>query len=339
MALGMPVNSNIPSLNQLRAHGFGSPGKPSTLWQNAQNRPWYQHKVYSEKEPWLYRPTRHWKGTEYLPIAEQLLPSTEVAKLVNQRPLKKLVQEAEESLRQILYHAHRGDERAVRIFATTVRQAVNSLENLAVSQKEKVQSVAIEEPRWPVLISLNPKDINLAKDYVENLHVGEKAITPTKAGQRVDRRNFWTKLAFWATNECEITKHCVPILRYYADNSNAKPSRIEQKIWATPVKATVYRLGEDVIVIADWEEQCAGLSRPITRENFENWWRAVRGFVMEYWNSVPAAYRAALKEIGAGTGRVKKNNSKDQRRYKEDRQRNLAFGSVRQALKSLAGVR
>lgn len=328
-------DADIPSLAQLREWEFGGPVKPhDPPLDGHQIGPKRFHKVYrsSQKELWLYRPTRRWHGKELLPPAEQFRAVAEIAPLLDERPLEQLIEEVEGILKQLLHRAHRGDKRAIRLFTATVRRSVSSLSTLAAQQPEKVRAEAEEEPRWPVLLSRNPQDQAIAESLIHDLHVGEKATTPTRPGQKVDRRNLWTKLASLAVNECEITAKFVPVFEAHAANAGASPQRIKVKVWATSLSATGYDLEEEGIVIADWQKKCVSLSKPITKQNFKDWWQAVKGFVLEYWQTSPEAYASALKYIGDGS--LKKG-----RRYKEDRKRNLALYAVHDALESLLGVR
>jgi hypothetical protein len=307
------VNQN-PSLEQLREAGFAR-----EVGAGCQ-----------------YHPTR-WFGMEYLPKTEQLIPNEQIAAKVDNRTLDELLKEAESILDQIRFRAHLGDERAIHQFAVLVRHAANALETLGQAQPKKVRAAAEQERKWAVVLSLRPKDIELAKGRLRDLGLGQKATPPTGPGQRIDPNNYWTGYANRAIDWCVIAKTFVPILEVHAADAGAVAERRKDKRWRTPAAATVYRISGDCIVIADWQKQCVELSEPITESNIKQWWHVIQSSILEYWYRFPEAYNHALAQIGVGS--VKRAGQKQDRRDKEDRRRNLAIGLIWQALKSLTQVR
>jgi hypothetical protein len=309
----------IPSLAKLREMGCARPlpskGSPE---QAHQVRPGHWRKVYGRQNQqcrWVYMP---------IGIQEKTLkPMTEIAALADKRTLDELTEHGEEALKQLLYRAHTGDERAIFLYAGLLRRAINSLDFLATNQLEKVQAEAERQPRWPVLLSLNPQDIKRAKKHLSRLHVGQKAETPTRPGQRLDLNNFWTVLANEALNVCQTNRVVwVPILLKHA--TGARRERHSQKFWGKKVSATYFYLpgGTDIIIITDWQWQCAKLSEPITTANFKDWWSAIKGCVLEHWRRPHGNYAKALEVVG-------------QPQQEEWRRRSTALDRVKQALESL----
>ena len=319
------------TLEKLRETGFATPiPSPLPLQDFQQIRPGKLRKVYPATQSQnlhLYRPTR-FRGYNFDMPSERLRSPAELSGEVDNHSLEELCSQALNSHRQILIRAVAGDERAMHFFADRVRMSVHCLEILEKAQGEKLRALAEQCPWWPVKLSLNPQDIQIAKHRLRNLSVGQKALTPTRSGQRVDRRSFWTRLAAWAVDECyNITRTVVPMLERHAQSAGAKPNRVKQKLWGTPVQATYYYLPEGVLCIADWEKRCIGLSKPITKENFESWREVVRGFVREFWDSSASGYRAALDLTKTG-----------QQKRTEAERRSMALDRVEQALRSLTRV-
>jgi len=178
---------------------------------------------------------------------------------------------------------------------------------------------------WPVLLSLNPQDINSAMQELKSLGVGTRSPLPSKPGQRVDRRNFWTRLATQALAACAANKRLVPELRDFA--SGAKRERQTREFWPqTRAKATYYYLANgDVVIITDWQSKCVKLSGPISKHNFQKWWDVVKWCVLDYWKNPKGNYAEALKKIG-------------QANEPEWRRRNLAIDRLEQALRSRLGL-
>jgi len=309
---------DIPSLTKLREMGFGARLAPQTQAQNwLQVRPGHQRKIYggpAQKCRWVYMP----KVIE----GEELKSQADIAALADARPLDDLVAQIEADMKQLLIRAHTGDRRAILLCAAIVRRAVRSLERLAIAQPDTVQTVAETHPRWPVLLSLNPQDIKQAKDQLRRLHVGQKAETPTRPGQRLDPHNFWTLLADRALNVCQINRVLVPILEAHCGGTFRE--RKEVKFWGRVVGATYHYLPNrsEVIIIVDWQKQCASLSEQITPANFNAWWDVIKACVLEHWKNPRGNYAEALKTIG-------------QPDKEEWRRRSMALDRVRQALESL----
>ena len=293
----------ISSLAKLREMGFAQ--RLGESW------------VYAPKfmQPIIMQETSPLKRSPLKPLAD-------IAAMVDGRTLDELHRQAKIGLQQLLYRAHTGDERAILLYAAVVRSAVGSMDLLSTSQLGKLRAEAEKQPRWPVLLSLNPQDIKRAKDHLRLLHVGEKADTPTHPGQHLDRRNFWTVLAFEALTTCQINKWLVPILKRHA--VGASRERQTKKFWGTRVGATCYHLRSDtgVIIVTDWQKQCAKLPEPISAVNLKDWWIAIRGCVLEHWWNSRGNYAEALAMIG-------------QKEEEEWRRRGMARDRVKQALESL----
>jgi hypothetical protein len=190
------VRPRFPSLAQLRQDGYAQQEILSPQWQEV--RAGHLRKVYRARSYWTYTPVSiQGKTVKCAP---------DIAKLFDERSLDDLRGQAEETLRQLLYRALAGDSRAVALYAGLLSRGTDSLAFLATQQTEKVQAEAEKQPCWPVLLSLNPQELKWAKNYLRRLHVGEKATTPTRPGQRRDPHNFWTALATEALNVCQANR-------------------------------------------------------------------------------------------------------------------------------------
>lgn len=251
-------------------------------------------------------------------------PVEELAAHLDNRSVDELQESAEDALGQLLLRARCGDEKAIAKLTVTVRNAVGSLQDLASLSPEKMRTQAEMFPRWPVLLSSNPKDARRAETMVKLLAVGTKALTPTKPKQQVDVRSFWTLLAARALEACRINKMLVPALLLHC--GGAEEERLEEMAWSIPIKATLYRLANQAHVhITDWQSQCVKLSEPITGDNRDEWWEVIKLCVLQHWHDSPDAYQSALKKIGFGE-------------EKEYAKRNRAVYAVEQAYRSLVGV-
>jgi hypothetical protein len=178
-------------------------------------------------------------------------PTKKIAALVDKRPLEEVADQVEPLFHQILCRAYTGDAAALRKFAQIVCGAVEALGRLAQFRPAAMKTVAETFPTWPVLLSLNPQEIQRVKDELLRLGVGTKAPAPTRPGQRLDPHNFWTQLAARAFETCRSNKYIVPVLRAHCARTRRKPKT--RKFWKTEAKATIYT-GADgsVIVIPDW---------------------------------------------------------------------------------------
>ncbi|MGA9779316.1 MAG: hypothetical protein ACLPRE_10470 [Limisphaerales bacterium] len=112
-------------------------------------------------------------------------PTEEIAALVDKRPLEELADQIEPLVHQILCRAYTDDAAALRKFAHIVRGAVNALGRLTQFRVAAAKTVAATFPTWPVLLSLNPQEIQRAKDELLCLGVGTQAPAPTRPGQRL----------------------------------------------------------------------------------------------------------------------------------------------------------
>jgi len=279
---------------------------------------------------WFYQP--FYLRPEGTPkSAEAIAPS------VDKRTLAELEDEIQAPIQQLLFRAYAGDASAQHKFARVVSGAVQALGRLATSRGAEMKAVAETFSDWPVMLSLNPQRIRRAKQQLEQLRVGSKGPLPTHSRQKLDPQGFWTELATRALKVVRSNLYLLPALREHT--RGAKKSRATRKFWNTTVNATIYtRSNGDKIIIADWlKVLCPALSEPITAANFPHWWKAVKLTVLDYWKMYLPEYEKALGQIRGGRPRL--DGKKDDRRYKEDRRRNLAIRSIRQALASLTGVR
>jgi hypothetical protein len=256
-----------------------------------------------------------------LQLANKLRPLKEIAVQRNDRTLEQLLNEVGDAIRQLLCRAHCGDQRAIATIFVAIHHAVEALEHLAKNAPKKVRAVAETLPRWPVLLSLNPQEIEHVKRDLKSLGVGTKALTPTRPGQRRDPRNLWTRIADESYAICRRCKHDVPELETVCRGT--KRQRKTVKYWETVAKATYYQLSDGTpVIITDWQKQCKHLSEPITDANFKNWWKVVKLVVLQYWTNPEGNYREALNLIG--------NKDED-----EWRRRGRALERIEQAFRSL----
>jgi hypothetical protein len=255
-----------------------------------------------------------------LKLYEERLSVEEIRGKVDKRPLGELELQIKDAFQQILTRAHTGDDKALGLFFILTRQAVMSFESLVTHELKRTRAVAEQSPNLPVLLSLNPQDIEAAKERARLLNVGARAILPTRTGQRTDRRNHWTKLAIFAFNACMENIQRIPQLELQL--SNAKQRLVTRKLWDFIEHGTKYTLpnGKE-IVIADWQKKCAKLAPPITADNFNHWKNAVKICVLIFWKDSAVEYAKALKIIGdSGT--------------LESSRRHLAMNRTLQAFKS-----
>jgi hypothetical protein len=258
--------------------------------------------------------------------SEKLEPLEKLAGKIDTRSLDELMSEPTYATGQLLLRACCGDEQAIFFFAMRVSEHVYYLETLSKYQPDKVRSLASTYDRWPVLLSLNPQDIQIAMDQIKSLNVGAAAAMPTRTGQKVDRRIYWTRLVQWAIGECMTCGMYVKILERLAAKRKASAKTVETKIWNKSVHATCWYLRDgntyNALVITEWEKHCASLAVPITDRNFNEWWSVVQEFTREALYSSEELYSAALREIG------QTNRPKYERR-------SMALDRVRQTLKSM----
>ena len=254
---------------------------------------------------------------------DELRDKSEIAKRVEKRPLPEVQQQVEHALKQMLYRAHCGDKKAMLQYALVTHAAVESLQTLAKHQPARMWPIAESFSDWPVLLSLNPEDIKDAKHQLKTFGVGTKSPLPTKPGQRVNRRNFWTRLAIQALKSCATNKRVVPALKTLAAGAIRQSKK--DRYWGITVKASLYSLANgDEVIITDWQNKCVKLSGPITKTNFPDWWNVIKSCVLEHWKNPQGNYADALQKAG-GT--------------EEWQQRNRAISQVKQALRSLVGLR
>lgn len=247
-----------------------------------------------------------------------------IARKVSNEPLPELHQQVYAALSQILCRAHMGDVEAIISYDTIARGMVGELNRLIEAQPEKVQTRAETCAHWPVLLSLNPQEIESAKAVLRRLQVGTKAITPTGPSQRLNPNDFWTMLAKDALNACQWNQSVVPSLERFVAGLKGK-QRIEM-FWHVPSRVTIFTLPTgDVITIPRWAKQCVQLSKPLTKDNFSEWWGVLKLCVLHYWYRHRNEYETALGKIG---------------RENEDewRRRNGAITAVRQAFRSCVGL-
>ena len=276
----------------------------------------------AQRGAWLYRP-------EVLRVFGGLKNPKHIAALISDESLDEVLENIHKGIGQLVFRSHAGEkkerERAMELFFILVRTTINNLEQLADFHFAELKSIAERYPEWPVMLSLNPQDISYRLSRLERLKVGRKAVTPTAKGQRVNFRNPWTLLAKRALDVCALNIHLVRKLRGFT--RGAKRERRHFKFFGTPVYGTFYTLeNQDMIGIADWQETCASLAFPITASNFDRWWRAISGCVLGCWHANPGEYKKALSKLEKAHG-------------DETIKRNLAMTYLRQAFRSLVGLR
>ena len=285
--------------------------------------PGHWRKVYRPKQKYFmlrancfqFRDERLWQARS----------SREIAKCVDNRPLPQLRDEVDAAMKQVMIRAATGNEEAIRLLYWHLKFSIKTLEAIEKGEwLKRVRTIAETCPDWPVLLSLNPQVVKHEKERLRILHVGTKAPTPRKSGQRINPRSYWTDLAATAFKACQDIKILLPELKKHC--RGVKRQRRLHKLWGRSIKVSIYNLPPDVIVIADWEEQCARLSLPVTSNNFEPWWNAVQRHVLEYWNNAPDEYNEALRQIG------------QKESQKEYARRNMAEDRIKRAFRSVARV-
>lgn len=251
----------------------------------------------------------------------------EIVAQVDKRTLDELIEQARNAIAQLQCRAYCGDSGAIAKLAFVTRGLVTFLETLAGNCPEKVQAIARTFATWPVNLSFNPQDITRAEELLTRLAVGTNSPTPTRPGQRVDPRNFWTQLAKQAFDACDKNRLIVPWLEGIGRGAHKK--RITNRFWRKSIITTFYTLANgEMVVITDWQKRCVKLSIPITTDNFFAWWDVVKVCVLQHWKITSGhAYEKALAKIS------------DKTAPKEFQKRNLALAQVREAFRSLVGLR
>ncbi len=261
-----------------------------------------------------------------LSLYEERFPVEEIARRVDKRPLRELELQIEDALQEILARAHAGDDDALARYFFIARATVMSFDNLVRHELIRTRAFAEMSPNLPVLLSLNPQDIEAAKERVRLLNVGTKAMMPTRSGQRTDRRNLWTRLAIFAFHACFENARRVPQIE--KNLAGAKPRRVQRKLWGTTEIGTEYTLPDGSwVVIADWQREGgnlagqASLTGQITADNFKHWQSVIKMCVLEFWNRSKDNYDKALKTVGTSG-------------ENESYRRHLAMNRTLQAFKS-----
>jgi hypothetical protein len=252
-------------------------------------------------------------------------PLPEISRLVDHRTLDQLRAQFMDVISQMLNRAHIGDDDALDSFVWLVNRQVDALSDLARCEFTRVQAKAATYPQWPVLLSLNPQDIQRVKQDLEKLNVGSMATIFTGPSQRVDPRNFWTQLATCGLRACRRAKVYTYFLKRHAKGAiRVCPQR--RKYWGVETGVTYYYLSNyEAIIIADWHKQCLRLSEPITAVNFKDWWNAIKLCVLHHWQNNHGdtfSYSEALRYVG------QTDKEEWQRRY-------FALSRIEQALRSL----
>src|SRR5438445_546136 len=108
--------------------------------------------------------------------------------------------------------------------------------------------------------------------------MGEKSLFPVRTGEKLQRESFWCRQVKFAAEECRFAGLIVRVLNENQAARITHKRRVSFKLWDTAVEATQHRLPEGFIQITDWEQQCAGLSAPITLKNAPDWWCVIKEF-------------------------------------------------------------
>ena len=326
MKKGKTPNTDLAALRE-QCGTFQEWHHPATRWHEI--RPGHFGRAYGahlSKHLWTYIPAVLEPGHKRRDIAEirQLIDTRSVTQLGD------LAENTADPRNQLRYRAHCGDDKALALLARLVHDSVGALYDLARFEPDRVRRIAATYSQWPMLLSLNPQDIKQAKQILEWLTVGSQAFPPTRRGQHVDPRNFWTRLALAAYNACQRAQEYTPILQEHAKTA-IKCETHKRSFWKIETRTTWHFLANgDAIIIADWHKRCARLAKPITAANFPNWWNVVKLCVLHHWQNkegiyaLPGSlsYGEALKQVG-------------QADKKESDRRSLALDRVKQALRSL----
>lgn len=238
-----------------------------------------------------------------LSLFEERHDVKEIARHVDKRPLRELESQVADALKQIIARAHAGDNEALASYLILARYAVMSFDNLVRHEPKRMRTITEQSPNFPVLLSLNPQDIEVAKKRLRLLNVGAKAILPTRSGQRTDRSNHWTRLAIYAFNTCLENSWRIPQIE--TQRTGAKQKRVKRELWKIIEEGTEYTSpNSSPIVIADWQMQGgdlagrAKLAGQITADNFDQWKWVIKMCVLEFWHRSKNNYNKALKTVG-----------------------------------------
>jgi hypothetical protein len=301
-------------------------------------RPGYWRKTYGTQkhkrsgyfvDHWVYQP-------KFL-TPEEPRPVEEIQARLDARSLAELETQLNSAFQQILARAFIVEEvhqlvglpipdaeKPLWRLILIVRGMVDSLNRLVERRPGLVNPIAERQPAWPVSLSLNPQHIKHVMDGLRGLGVGTKAPTPTRPGQRVDPNRYFTQLASRTFGVCRFNAHLIPELVHHCQNTKAVTGQLE--FWKTTYKSTTYVLSDKSWIAIPQLEILAGLSEPVTHENFTDWWTAIKLYVLAYWSKFPDEYSEALEQIG------KANKEKEYTRRKD------ALNAVKQAFRSLVGL-
>lgn len=224
----------------------------------------------------------------------QTRPKEEFGMLINDQPAEALCQQFDDAVRQMFYRAYTGDERTAELLVSKFGNALMGLRKLVDDKRDMMRAVAERSPRWPVMLSPDPEDILRTKKRLAELKVGLHTAPPPALAEKSETEDYWENLARRAFEACELNRHLIPVFLGWTEGCHAKKRSINY--WDRKVETTFYHLpnGRDVIAIADWQLQCAGLPAVVDSASFAAWWNVIVRCALEHWHSQPAEYAEAL---------------------------------------------
>lgn len=249
-------------------------------------------------------------------------PADEFRLLVDDQPAEAICKQFDESLKQLLYRAYSGDEKAAHLAIAKLGGALAGLRKLPEIQRDMMKSIGESFSGWPAMLSLDHHDEPHRKS---KLKYGSGHTPICGLADHEGPTDYWSNLARNAYEVCEINRHLVPLFLTWTKDSHAKTCY--RNYWDRTVKTTFYHLanGHDVIAISDWQAECAMLPAEVNEESFAAWWKTVMKAVLEYWHNEATNYDEALKQIG-------------KRDLTEFAQRKLAFKRLGRAFKEIVGL-
>jgi IS1 family transposase len=151
---------------------------------------------------WVYEPKK-------LTVFKRLRTVKELPKGDQTKTYEELSEMLDTALEELALRAFKGNKRAGMLLITRINKCIETLDHFADDETASILGLAPTARRWPVALTLNPKDVKRALERLKRLKVGSKSAAPTSTGHRVDFATFWTSLAIAAQDACSINRRLV----------------------------------------------------------------------------------------------------------------------------------
>ncbi|MHB8521848.1 MAG: hypothetical protein ACYDH9_13945 [Limisphaerales bacterium] len=228
----------------------------------------------------------------------------------------------------LLRRAHKGDLEALKRFVIYLRAFCHELELLSRSRPQFVEQVASTFSDWPVLYSLKGAGKGALKTrlgrLLSSLDVGgEKASLPAYTTQKHNPDNLWTRYASQAIACIRINQATVRESMTRCDTAQRK-CQLTVLCFKTDHKVTYFDIGETVIRLTEWQQQCPSLPERVTKEDVPKLMAVASLAIREFWSNYPDHY-ADVKRKAASLVRFQTDGEYIDR----------ALGKIQQAMRGL----